>query len=85
MKREEIEKLIEELRHKSGQECKYGADKCAFFDRLADQIEDNIYTYEDDSYETEEDIIDDVKETFDEVDSFYDDIDEDELDNYELR
>ncbi|MBR5051906.1 MAG: hypothetical protein IKW91_01625 [Bacteroidaceae bacterium] len=85
MKRKEIEKLIEELRHKSGQERRYGAEKCADFDRAAGQIEDNIDTYEDDSFETEEDIIDDVKESFDEVDRFWDDIDEDELDNYEIQ
>lgn len=85
MERNEIKELIEKYRRMSQQERRYGAEKCAYFDRVADQIEDNIYTYEDDSYETEEDIIDDVKETFDEVDSFYDDIDEDELDNYELR
>ena len=76
MEREEIKKLIEELRLKSGQERRYGAEKCAYFDRVADQIEDDIYSYEDDRFETEEDIIEDVRETFDEVDSFYDDIDE---------
>lgn len=76
MEREDIEKLIEKLRHKSGQERRYGAEKCADFDRAAGQIEEYIDTYEDDRFETEEDIIEDVKEAFDEVDSFYDDIDE---------
>ena len=70
MERREIEKLIEKLRHKSGQERKYGAEKCAYFDRVAGQIEDDIYIYEDDRFETEEDIIEDVNETFDEYD-FY--------------
>lgn len=74
MKRKEIEELIEKLRRKSEQECKYGAEKCAFFERVADQIEDDIYTYESDSFETEEDIINDVKETFAEVDDY--DLDE---------
>lgn len=73
MKRKEIEELIEKLRRKIEQECKYGAEKCAFFERVADQIEDDIYTYESDSFETEEDIINDVKETFAEVDEFYED------------
>ena len=73
MEREEIKKLIGELRRKSGQERKYGAEKCADFDRTAGQIEDYIDTYEDDRFETEKDIIDDVKEAFDEVDSYYDD------------
>ena len=85
MEREEIKKLIEELRRKSGQERRYGAEKCADFDRIAGQIEDYIDTYEDDRFETEKDIIDDVKEAFDEVDRFWDDIDEDELDNYEVQ
>ena len=76
MKREEIKKLIEELRRKSGQERRYGAEKCAYFDRVADQIEDDIYTYEDDRFETEKDIIDDVKEAFDEVDSYYNNFDD---------
>lgn len=75
MKREEIKNLIEKLKCKSGQEYKYGAEKCAYFERVADQIEDDIYTYVDDRFETEEDIIEDVNEAFDEVDSFYDDID----------
>lgn len=81
MEREEIKKLIEELRHKSGQERRYGAEKCAYFDRVADQIEDDIYSYEDDRFETEEDIIEDVRETFDEVDSFYDEFNEDDFDS----
>lgn len=70
MKRKEIEELIKKLRRKSEQECKYGAEKCAFFERVADQIEDDIYTYESDSFETEEDIINDVKETFAELDDY---------------
>lgn len=72
MEKEGIKNLIEKLRRKSGQEYKYGAEKCAYLERVAGQIEDDIYTYEDDRFETEEDIIEDVKETFDEVDGFYD-------------
>ena len=85
MKREEIKKLIEELRRKSGQDYKFGSEKCAYFDRAAGQIEDDIDIYEDDSFETKEDIIANVNEAFDEVDRFWDDIDEDELDNYEIQ
>ena len=80
MERKEIEELIEILRYKSGQERKYGADKCAFFERVAGQIEDNIDIYEDDYYETEEDIIDDVKESFAQVDDFYDGEDYENMD-----
>ena len=81
----EIKNLIEELRHKSGQERRYGAEKCSYYDSVADYIEGNINSYKDDRFETEEDIIDDVKEVFDESDSFWNDIDEDELDNYEIQ
>lgn len=71
MERKEIKELIEKYRRMSQQERRYGAEKCAFFERVADQIEDNIYTYEDDCFETEEDIINDVKEAFAEVDDNY--------------
>ena len=85
MGEKEIKDLVEKFRRKGEQERKYGAEKCADFNRAAGQIEEYIDTYEDDRFETEEDIIEDVRETFDEVDSFYDDIDNDELDNYELQ
>ena len=71
MERNEIKELIEKYRRMSQQKRGYGAEKCAFFERVADQIEDNIYTYEDDCFETEEDIINDVKETFSKVDDNY--------------
>ena len=71
MERNEIKELIEKYRRMSQQTRGYGAEKCAFFERVADQIEDNIYTYEDDCFETEEDIINDVKETFSKVDDNY--------------
>ena len=73
MEREEIAELIEKYRRMSQQELRYGEEKCAFYDRVAEQIEDNIYTYESDSFETEDDIINDVRENFAEVDEFYED------------
>ena len=76
MGEKEIKDLVEKFRRKGEQEYKYGAEKCAYFERVADQIEDDIYTYVDDRFETEEDIIEDVNEAFDEVDSFYDDYNE---------
>ena len=79
MEREDIEKLIEKLRHKSGQERRYGAEKCAYFDRVAGQIEEYIDTYEDDRFETEEDIIEDVNEIFNE-DDFYTEEDYENMD-----
>ena len=80
MEKEKIETIIEKFKRMSGQERKYGADKCAFFERIAGQIEDNIDIYEDDYYETEEDIIDDVKESFAQVDDFYDGEDYENMD-----
>ena len=80
MKKENIETIIEKFKRMSGQERKYGANKCAFFERVAGQIEDNIDIYEDDYYETEEDIIDDVKESFAQVDDFYDGEDYENMD-----
>ena len=73
MERKEIKELIEKYRRMSQQERRYGAEKCAFFERVADQIEDNIYSYEDDSFESQEDIINDVREAFAEVDDIYED------------
>ena len=76
MKKEEIEDLIAKYRKKSSQELRYGADKCAYFERVADNIEDNLHIYiDDDFYKTEEDILDDVNEGFAEIDDFYDDED----------
>ena len=52
---------------------KYGADKCALFDRIADQLEDDIEMYVDDDYfQSEREIIDDIMESFDEMDNFFD-------------
>ena len=75
MEREQIEEIIGKYQRKSSQECRYGPDKCDFFEQVADFIEDNIDEYLDDSYETEEDILFNVKEVFLESDDFYDDED----------
>ncbi len=72
MERKQIEELIEKYRRMGTQELKYGEEKCAFFDRVADQIKDSIEEYVDDDFLTEEDIIDSVKEVFDEDDNYYD-------------
>ena len=72
MERHQIDALIEKYRQKSNQELKYGEEKCAYFDRVAGQIEDSFDEYLDDFYETEEDIINDIKEQFGEVDCEYD-------------
>lgn len=79
MDKEQIEEIIAKYQRKSSQERRYGADKCNFFEQVADFIEDNIDEYLDDSYETEDEILFNVKEVFLESDDFYDD--EDLIDN----
>lgn len=68
MEKEQIQKIIEKYRKKSTQFCRYSDEKCAFFERVADDIEDNIQIFMDDEWETEEEILDNVKEAFDEFD-----------------
>ena len=71
MNRKQIDELIEKYRKKSTQELKYGEEKCAYYDRLAGQIEESFDEYLDDFYETEEDIIDSINEQFADVDRDY--------------
>ena len=71
MTKEEIQEIVAKYRRKSGQELKYGADKCAMFDRIADQLEDNLDLYvDDDFFQSEKEIIDDIVELFDEYDRY---------------
>ena len=72
MDRKQIDKIINSYRAKSQNELKYGEEKCAYFERLAGQIEESIDEYLDDFYETEEDIVNDIKEQFADVDGDYD-------------
>ena len=72
MDRKHINELIEKYRKKSTQELKYGEEKCAYYDRLAGQIEESFDEFLDDFYETEEDIIDSINEQFADVDRDYD-------------
>lgn len=81
MEKEQIQKIIEKYRRKSMQFRRYSDEKCAFFERVADDIEDNINIFMDDDWETEEEILDNVKEAFDEVDNYYDDKDDFNSDN----
>lgn len=76
MTKDELLEVVAKYRRMSDKEMKYGADKCALFDRIADQLEDNIEMYVDDDYfQSEKEIIDDIRESFDEFDSFLDDED----------
>ena len=79
MTKEEIQEIIAKYRRKSDQEQKYGADKCAMFDRIADQLEQDVELYvDDDFYQSEKEIIDDIVELFDDHDKYFGE--EEELD-----
>ena len=76
MTQEEIQEIIAKYRRMSNQEVKYGADKCALFDRIADQLEQDIDLYVDDEcFQSEKEIIDDICELFDEYDRHYNNYD----------
>ena len=69
MTKDEILEIVAKYRHMSDQEQKYGADKCALFDRIADQLEQDIDIYVDDDYfQSEKEIIEDIIELFDDYD-----------------
>lgn len=69
MTKDEIIEIVAKYRRKSNQERKYGADKCALFDRIADQLEQDVDLYVDDDYfQSEKEIVDDIVELFDEYD-----------------
>ena len=71
MDRKQIDEIIDSYREKGTQVLKYGEERCAYFERVADQIEENIYDYYAPIYETEQDIIEDVNEIFAEEGEFY--------------
>ena len=73
MTKEELLEIVAKYRRMSDKEMKYSADKCALFDRIADQLEDDIEMYVDDDYfQSEREIIEDIMESFDEMDNFFD-------------
>ena len=83
MTKNEILQIAAKYRKMSDQELKYGADKCALFDRIADQLEDDVDMYvDDDLFQSEREIIEDILELFDDDDSFLDDEEESENDEY---
>ena len=73
MTKDELLEVVAKYSRMSDKEMKYGADKCALFDRIADQLEDDIEMYVDDDYfQSEREIIEDIMESFDEMDNFFD-------------
>ena len=79
MTKEEIQEIVAKYRLMSNQELKYGADKCAMYDRIADQLEQDIDLYVDDDYfQSEKEIINDIIDLFDEYDRHSDNDEEPE-------
>ena len=73
MKKEELQGIIEKYQRKSEHVYPSNEEKAALYERIANQLEDDIETYVDNElFSTEEDVVSDIKEIFDEVDNFYD-------------
>jgi hypothetical protein len=73
MKKEELQGIIEKYQRKSEHVYPSNEEKSALYERIANQLENDIETYVDNElFSTEEDVVSDIKEIFDEVDNFYD-------------
>lgn len=73
MNKEELQGIIEKYQRKSERVYSSNEEKAALYERIANQLEDDIETYVDNEiFSTEEDVVNDIKELFDEVDNFYD-------------
>lgn len=81
MNLQELEGIVEKYRNKSEKIYPSNEEKAALYERIANQLEDNINDYVDSEYyTTEEDVTNDIKESFDEVDNFYSEEDYDNMD-----
>jgi hypothetical protein len=81
MKKEELENLIEKCRELSSKFYPRNEEKGALYDRIAEQLEDNINDYVDDDYfTTEDEVIDDIKNSFIESDNFFTEEDYENMD-----
>lgn len=73
MNKDDVIAIANKYRNMSKNEFRYGAAKCAYYEQIADNIEDSISLFEDDEFfETEEDIIEFIKEDIDSFENFYD-------------
>ena len=73
MNKEELQGVIEKYQRKSERVYPSNEDKAALYERIANQLEDDIETYVDNEiFSTEEDVVNDIKSLYDEVDNFYD-------------
>lgn len=76
MNRKELENIIKKYRGMSSKAYPHNEEKAAYYERIANHLEDNIDDYIDSEYfTTEDDVINDIKELFSELDGFYDDED----------
>jgi hypothetical protein len=74
MTNEEIQEIVAKYRRMSNQELEFGDEKCALFERIADQLEADIDLYvDDDCFQSEKEIIDDIVELFDDYDKYFND------------
>ena len=73
MNHEELQGIIEKYQRKSERVYPSNEEKDVLYERIANQLEDDIETYVDNEmFSTEEDVVNDIKELFDDVDNFYD-------------
>ena len=73
MTENEVEAIVEKYRKMSNNLSFFGEDKCFFFERIADFIQDDINQYVDnDEYESEQDIVETVKIELSIQDSVFD-------------
>lgn len=71
MTNEEIQEIVAKYRRMSNQELEYGEEKCALFERIADQLEQDIALYvDDDCFQSEKEIVDDILELFNDYDKY---------------
>ena len=81
MNKEELQGIIEKYQRKSESVYPSNEEKAALYERIANQLENDIETYVDNEmFSTEEDVVNDIKELFDEVDNFYDEEDYENMD-----
>ena len=71
MTNEEIQEIVAKYWQMSHQELEYGEEKCALYERIADQLEQDIALYvDDDCFQSEKEIVDDILELFDDYDKY---------------
>ena len=76
MTQAEIQEIVAKYRQMSHQELEYGEEKCALYERIADQLEQDIDLYVDDEcFQSEKEIIDDIIELFNDYDKYFNDDD----------